>query len=57
MDAMVTSFAAILFAVIAAVIALLKRKKIGKILIFTGSGLIIGLLIGYIRAPTVVSFF
>ena len=57
MDAMVTSFAAILFAVIAAVIALIKRKKIGKIFIFAGSGLIIGLVIGYILAPTVVSFF
>ena len=57
MDAMVISFAAILFAVIAAVIALIKRKKIGKIFIFAGSGLIIGLLIGYILAPTVVSFF
>jgi Na+-translocating ferredoxin:NAD+ oxidoreductase RnfD subunit len=57
MDAMVISFAAILFAVIAAVIALIKRKKIGKIFIFAGSGLIIGLLIGYVLAPTVVSFF
>jgi hypothetical protein len=57
MDAMVISFAAILFAVIAAVIALIKRKKIGKIFIFAGSGLIIGLVIGYILAPTVVSFF
>ncbi len=57
MDAMVISFAAILFAVIAAVIALIKRKKIGKIFIFAISGLIIGLLIGYILAPTVVSFF
>jgi len=57
MDAMVTSFTAILFAVIAAVIALIKRKKIGKIFIFAGSGLIIGLLIGYVLAPTVLSFF
>ncbi len=57
MDAMVTGVVAILFAVIAALIALIKRKKIGKILIFSGSGLIIGLLIGYILTPTVVSFF
>jgi hypothetical protein len=57
MDAMVISFAAILFAVIAAVIALIKRKKIGKIFIFAGSGLMIGLVIGYVLAPTVVSFF
>ncbi len=57
MDAMVTGVVAILFAVIAALIALIKKKKIGKIFIFAGSGLIIGLLIGYIITPTVVSFF
>jgi Na+-translocating ferredoxin:NAD+ oxidoreductase RnfD subunit len=57
MDAMVTSLAAILFAFIAVIIALIKRKKIGKIFIYAGSGLIIGLLIGYILAPTVISFF
>jgi hypothetical protein len=57
MDAMVISFAAILFAVIATLFALFKKKKIGKILIFAFSGLIIGLIIGYIFAPTVVSFF
>jgi predicted PurR-regulated permease PerM len=57
MDAMVTGIAAILFAVIAAVIALIKRKKIGKIFLFAFSGLIIGLVIGYIITPTIVSFF
>jgi len=57
MDAMVIGVIAILFAVIAALNALIKKKKIGKIFIFAGSGLIIGLLIGYILAPTVVSYF
>ena len=57
MDVIVAGVVAILFAVIAALIALLKKKKIGKILIFAFSGLIIGLLIGYVLAPTVVSFF
>jgi hypothetical protein len=57
MDAMVIGVAAIIFAVIAAIIAIIKRKKIGKIFIYAGSGLIIGLIIGYILAPTVVSFF
>ena len=57
MDAMVTGIVAILFAVIGGLIALIKWKKIGKVLIFTFSGLIIGLVIGYILAPTVVSFF
>jgi predicted PurR-regulated permease PerM len=57
MDAMVIGVDAIIFAVIAAIIAIIKRKKIGKIFIYAGSGLIIGLIIGYILAPTVVSFF
>jgi len=57
MDAMVIGVVAILFAVIAALIALIKKKKIGKIFIFAGAGLIIGLVIGYILTPTVVSFF
>ena len=57
MDAMVIGVIAILFAVIAALIALIKKKKIGKIFIFAGAGLIIGLVIGYILTPTVVSFF
>ena len=57
MDVIVAAVVAILIAVIATLIALLKRKKIGKILIFTFSGLIIGFLIGYIFAPTIVSFF
>ena len=57
MDAMVTGVVAILIAVIAALIALIKRKKIGKIFIFAFSGLIIGLPIGYLLTPTIVSFF
>ena len=56
MDAMVIGVIAILFAVIAAVIALIKRKKIGKILKYAFSGLIIGLLVGYFLAPTIISF-
>ena len=57
MDAMVMGVVAILFAVIGGLVALIKWKKIVKILIFTFSGLIIGFLVGYIITPTVVSFF
>ena len=48
---------AVLFALIAVVIALFNRKKIGTILIYAASGLIVGLPIGYFIAPTVISFF
>lgn len=54
---MVSGLGAILFAVLGGLIALFKWKKVGKTLIFTFSGLIIGFLIGYILAPTVISFF
>ena len=56
MDLMVTGVVAIIIAIIAALIALIKRKKIGKILIYAFSGLIIGLLVGYFLAPTIISF-
>ena len=56
MDIMVAASVAILFAVIVALIGLIKRKRIGNILIHTISGLIIGFLIGYVLAPTIISF-
>lgn len=57
MDLIVMAVVAVLFALIAFVIALMTRKKFGKILIYAVSGLIIGLLTGYFIAPTVISFF
>ena len=57
MDLMVTSIVALLIAVIAVLIALISKKKIRKILIYGISGLIIGLIIGYVLTPTIVSFF
>ena len=57
MDVMVTSIVALLIAVIAVLIALISKKKIWKTLIYAISGLIIGLLIGYVLTPTIVSFF
>jgi predicted PurR-regulated permease PerM len=56
MDVMVIAVVAVVIAIIAALIALIKRKKIGKILKYAISGLIIGLLVGYFLAPTIISF-
>ena len=57
MDLIVMAVVAVLFALIAVMIALITRKKIGAILIYAGSGLVIGLPIGYFLAPTIISFF
>lgn len=57
MDLIVTAVVAIVFAFIAVVIAIITRKKIGTMLIYAFSGLIIGLPTGYFLAPTIISFF
>ena len=57
MDLIVTAVIAVVFAFIALVIAFITRKKIGTMLIYAVSGLIIGLPIGYLLAPTIISFF
>ncbi len=57
MDVMVAASVAILIGVIAALIALIKRKRIGKIFIYAISGLIIGFPVGYFLTPTIISFF
>ena len=57
MDVIVTASVAILMAIIVALIAIIKRKRIGKIFIYAISGLIVGLPIGYFLTPTIVSFF
>ena len=56
MDVMVTAAVALIIAITAVLIALIKKKKIWKILIYGFAGLIIGLIIGYILAPTILSF-
>ena len=56
MDVMVTVGVALVIAVIAALIALIKKRNIWKILIYGFAGLIIGLIIGYILTPTILSF-
>ena len=56
MDVMVTAGVALVIAVIAALIALIKKRNIWRILIYGFAGLIIGLIIGHILTPTILSF-
>ena len=57
MDLIVMAVVAVLFALIAFVIALVTRKKIRTMLFYIVLGLIFGLPTGYFIAPTVISFF
>lgn len=57
MDIMVTSIVAFIIGIIAALIAFIRKKTFWKILLYGISGLIIGLPIGYVLTPTIVSFF
>jgi len=57
MDMMITAIVAVLVAIISAVIAVITKKSIGKILLFAGIGLIIGIPVGYLLAPFIISFF
>lgn len=57
MDWIVTGFVAVIMGIIALLIALITRKKLRKILIYAFSGLIIGIPVGYLLAPVVISFF
>jgi len=56
MDIIVTAGVAIISAIIAVLIALITRKKIKKVFIYGLSGLIIGLPVGYLLAPVIISF-
>ena len=57
MDIFVTAIVAIIFGVIAVLIAIFTKKRIGKILIYALFGLLIGLPVGYFIAPFVISFY
>ena len=57
MDWIVTGVVAIIMGIIALLIALITRKKLRKIMIYAISGLIIGIPIGYLLAPVIISFF
>jgi uncharacterized MnhB-related membrane protein len=57
MDLMVTAVVGIIFAIIAVLIAIITRKKLKRVLIYGVLGLIIGLPVGYVLAPEIISFF
>jgi hypothetical protein len=57
MDLMVTAVVAIIFAIIAVLIAIITRKKVRKVFIYGILSLIIGLPVGYLLAPAIISFF
>ena len=57
MDIMVIAIIAISVSLITALIAVIKRKTIGKIFIYAALALIIGLPFGYLLAPFIISFF
>jgi hypothetical protein len=57
MDLVVTAVVAISIAILTVLAAIITRQKIGKIVLYGISGLIGGLLIGYLLTPTIISFF
>lgn len=57
MDWFVTGAVSIIMGIIAVLIAIFTKKKIGKILIYALSGLIIGIPVGYILAPVILAFY
>jgi hypothetical protein len=56
MDIFIIVCAGIIFAILAALVAIFKKKGIRKILVYTLLGVVIGLPIGYILAPFILSF-
>ena len=57
MDIFVTVVAGIIVAIGAVLVAIFTKKKLGKIFIYAISGFVIGLPIGYILAPFILSFY
>jgi hypothetical protein len=54
---MVTAMVAVIFAIIAGLVALIRRKKIRRILLYGLMGLIIGLPVGHVITPFIISFY
>ena len=57
MDIFVIVMAGLLTAIVAALVAIIKKKGIKKIFIYTLVGFVIGLPLGYILAPFIISFY
>ena len=56
MDIMVTAIVASIVSITGALVAIIKRKTIGKIFIYAILALIIGLPFGYFLTPIIISF-
>ena len=56
MDLIVMGIVGILAAIITILIAVFTKKKIGIIIIYGLIGMIIGIAIGYLLAPVIISF-
>jgi hypothetical protein len=54
---MVIAIVALGVSIITALVAVIKKKTIGKIFIYAALALIIGLPFGYLLAPFIISFF
>jgi hypothetical protein len=57
MDIFIIVCAGIVVAIVAALVGIFKKKGIGKILVYALLGFVIGLPIGYILAPFILSFY
>jgi hypothetical protein len=57
MDIFIIVIAAIITAILAAAIAIVKKRGIGKIFVYILLGFVIGLPIGYLLAPFILSFY
>ena len=57
MDLFIIVCAGIIAAIVAALIAIIKKKGIGKIFVYALLGFVIGLPIGYILAPYILSLY
>ncbi len=57
MDIFVIVIAGLIAAIAAALVAIFKKKDIGKIFVYALLGFVIGLPIGYFLAPFIISFY
>ncbi len=57
MDIFVIVIAGLVIAIVSTLVAIIKKKGIGKIFVYALIGFVIGLPIGYILAPFIISFY
>ena len=57
MDFFVVVIAGLIATVVAALVAIIRKKGIAKIFVYALIGFVIGLPIGYILAPFIISFY